>query len=233
MNDERSSPAPTFQILLIVSASVHHPDQDRPEDYLVYEHAGRAESAPLLLSDLQSLGAPETMEAVRAAVARFYREDLKIGIPYDVTHTLRFEAPDKKGCYMAFARNCGCPVAVWEEDLDPTLLARLLAEHIQQGLIIQHVPGCFVSALSSKGLRCPHNQGNPGLWDQPIETETASLAALQIEHGDHSIQLQGNHLGLMALIEALQRALAEGDAELKTFDEAGSTVRLAIHHANL
>lgn len=230
MSEESSSPTPVFQILLIVSASVHLPDRDRPEEYLVYEHAGRAESAPQLLSDLQVLGEPETMEAVRAAVERFYREDLKTGIPFDITRTLRFEVPDKKGCYMAFARNCGCPVAVWEEDLDSGTLARLLTEHIHQGLVIQHVPDRFVPALSSNGLCCPHNQGNPGLWDQPIETESASLAAVQFERGNDFIQIQGNRLGLLALIEALQRTLADGKAELKTFDEAGSAVRLVIHH---
>lgn len=32
------------------------------------------------------------------------------------------------------------------------------------------------------------------------------------------------------LIEALQRTLADGNAELKTFDEAGSAVRLVVHH---
>jgi hypothetical protein len=53
---------------------------------------------------------------------------------------------------------------------------------------------------------------------------------VQVEHGNDFIQIQGKRQGLLALTEALQGTLADGNAELKTFDEAGAAVRLVIHH---
>lgn len=64
----------------------------------------------------------------------------------------------------------------------------------------------------------------------PIETKTASLAALRLNNDNGSIQ--GNRLGLMALIHALQRALAEGASELNTFDDDGTPFTLVINQEN-
>lgn len=222
---------PTFNILLMVSASVPRPGQDEPDSFPVYEYAGHAEDTGLLLCDLNALGSAENLENVRDAVVRFYVEDLETAVPTDVTRTLRFEMGDQKGSYVAFAPHCGCPVALWEDELAPSMQARLFQEHIQKGLIIQHVPGRFVPSLEARNLECPHGNGNPGLFDQPIENCTSSLAAVRID--PNGLSIQANQMGLLALIDALQRALVGAPYELHTFNDAAEPVVLTISHETL
>ncbi len=112
---------PLFHILLSVSAAVLQAGATEPQEYPVYEYYGKAENAFLLLGDLHALGSTENLVNVQEAIDRFYREDLEAPLPDHVPRVLHFNESDSQGAYVAFARNCGCPVAVWEDDLAPSM----------------------------------------------------------------------------------------------------------------
>lgn len=96
---------------------------------------------------------------------------------------------------------------------------------------MQPVSEELAQPASSSYFFCP--DGNPGIENPPIATETARFAALQAAHGNDFIQIRGKRLELFAQMEVLQQTLSDGNAELNTFDAAGSAVRLVAHHETL